>query len=427
MLTYKLDEENQSKTINYLSQEKSPDINDDEPIIANYFKESSDLLLTFIILTAMAENDNLILSDDDCHFLDSSLDDPIFSYRAIILLNKLLACEHNPFVKTPIFLYEHLFQLLERDQSNVIFSTIGNCIAKSDIFAEYAIENDIIIIYIHKYSNVQQDMIPWIAKCFLFHQEMHIINKIYSLIDNIMENIASICFNPNVDQEIANNYIINGFQVLTQFMIKTQNYKYFFHHYCFSRNITICIDNNECQYEQFNFIYSLTKNLQDVPINFPCINFFNLAKTNLLNLSGENTIIIILKIIYNVIMRKFFMLELIQCGYIDIFQEMLNTSSYKIKKYIVLIIFELLTNNSLTIQVLDLLNIDFFDIIQDFVDSFDESTSLKIFNSFSNILSSISNEEQLAKSMQFLASLSQNQDWEISYPIEQLLLPKDDQ
>lgn len=425
MIAYKLNDDWQSRTLEYASQEKSPELKDEEKIINNYFDENSDILLALINLIAMTETSCIKLSTNDCHYIYSLIDNSDYSYRALLLVNKLSACECCPFIEEPFFLYDHLFQLLEKNQNNIIISTISNFITKSKPFAEHAIENEIISLVINKYSNEQQDMIPWIANCFLFHEEIHIIDKMYPFIDHIMENIGLISFNSKTELETVKNFIQIGFQVLTNFMIKTKNYSYFIYHHCFPRNITLYIDNKECQCEQSNFVYSLTKSLQSIPINFPYFDFFNLAKSYLSN-SNEKNESIILKCIYYIILKSDSMEDLIQIGFVDILQEMLQTRSFKVKNYIVLILIEFLANNSLTLKMLDLLSIDFFDSIQDFVYAFDEDTSLKVFNSFSKIVDNISNEEQLAKSKQFLESLTENQNNRFGH-IEKILLPNGQQ
>lgn len=204
MIAYKLNDDWQSRTLEYASQEKSPELKDEEKIINNYFDENSDILLALINLIAMTETSCIKLSTNDCHYIYSLIDNSDYSNRALLLVNKLSACECCPFIEEPFFLYDHLFQLLEKNQNNIIISTISNFITKSKPFAEHAIENEIISLVINKYSNEQQDMIPWIANCFLFHEEIHIIDKIYPLIDHIMENIGLISFNSKTELETVN-------------------------------------------------------------------------------------------------------------------------------------------------------------------------------------------------------------------------------
>lgn len=385
---------------------------------SNYFEKSSDIKLTLISLTAMAEREEILLSNDDSYCLDSFLDDPLYYHQVIILLNKLSISDNNPFVETPFFIYDHLFQLLETNQSNIVFSTVGNFIGKSVEFAEYAIENDIIPIFINRYSNEQQDMVPWIAKCFLTHQKKSIVNNIYPLINNIMKNIGLLFISTETGQKSFYNYIILGFQALSQFISITQNSSYFIRHYCFFRNITMGVDNDECIYEKYFFVFLILKKLSIIPANFPYFSFCDQAKSDLLS-SSEKSISIILKCFYIIAQKSNFIDELINCGMLDIFQEMLQYSSFKIKKIIVLMISELLTKNSITLQILDLLDLEFFDIMQDFICSFDKEKCIKLFNSFSSILDIISNDEQLEKVMQLLDYLHESQIGEIFYQIEQ--------
>lgn len=325
-------------------------------------------------------------------------------------LNKLSAFQVQPFTHIPFDLYSQLFQLLGIYQSNLLYSTIGNFISKTEAFAEYAIQNGIINICICKYSNEQQDMIPWITLCFLSHSKKSILKKIYSLLNYIMENIGIINMNSEISNQIINSFYQLSYQALAQFIVKAQDFSYFNFHYCLSRNITIDLNDDESCFEKYNFIFQLTKNTSSIPFKFPYLNFSIQAMKDMVN-KNEKILLIICKCIYNVVLKHVLIEDIIQCGLFHFLQEKMFSVPFVIKGNITKIILELIVNTSLSIQIIQNLKPEFFDFVQDFPELFDENIYMKL----SSTMSLISNEAVKTKIKEFIESIIENQSDQIYF------------